>query len=101
VRGTIHWTDAATAADAEVRLYDKLLLDEQPESSGDMAERINPNSLTVMRGCKAEKSLENAEAPASFQFLRTGYFAVDSRHSRPGALVFNRSVALKDGYRPG
>ncbi|MDR2421286.1 MAG: glutamine--tRNA ligase, partial [Oscillospiraceae bacterium] len=62
---------------------------------------LNRNSLEILTDCKAEKFLENAEAPASFQFMRTGYFAVDGKLSRPGAPVFNRSVALKDGYRPG
>ncbi|MDR1217433.1 MAG: glutamine--tRNA ligase, partial [Oscillospiraceae bacterium] len=101
VRGTIHWADAATAVDAEVRLYDKLLLDgEGAVSDEDFAARLNPGSLEIIKGCKAEKSLENVEAPASFQFLRTGYFTPDSELSRPGALVFNRSVALKDGYKP-
>ncbi|MDR2357626.1 MAG: glutamine--tRNA ligase, partial [Oscillospiraceae bacterium] len=61
---------------------------------------LNRNSLEILTDCKAEKFLENAEAPASFQFMRTGYFVVDGKLSRPGAPVFNRSVALKDGYKP-
>jgi glutaminyl-tRNA synthetase len=65
----------------------------------DFIEFINPVSLEVLTGCKAEKSLEGAAAPDAFQFLRLGYFAVDSNDSKPGSLVFNRAVALKDGFK--
>ena len=100
VRGTIHWADARTAVDAEVRLYDSLFSDPEPDVAGkDFIDFINPVSLEVLKGCKAEKKLETASAPDAFQFLRLGYFAVDNKDSKPGNLVFNRAVALKDGFR--
>ncbi len=99
VRGTIHWVDADTALDAEVRLYDSLFTDPNPDGAeGGFLSVVNPASLTVLKGCKVEAGLRDAQAPASFQFLRTGYFCVDSVDSKPGRLVFNRSVALKDSY---
>ena len=101
VRGTIHWVDAADCVDAEIRLYDRLFSDPDPDAGDkDFLQCLNPDSLEILSGCKAEKSLENAKAPDTFQFLRLGYFTVDSRHSQPGQLVFNRSVALKDSYKP-
>ncbi|MDR3209561.1 MAG: glutamine--tRNA ligase/YqeY domain fusion protein [Oscillospiraceae bacterium] len=100
VRGTIHWVDARNALDAEIRLYDNLFTDPEPDAREDFIKGLNPNSLEILRGCKVEAALANAEPPASFQFMRTGYFAVDSRYSQPGKLVFNRAVALKDGYKP-
>ena len=97
----IHWVDAATAVDAEVRLYDNLFSDPSPDAAGkNFLEALNPNSLEVLRGCKLEAMLGQAKAPASFQFMRTGYFCVDSVDSAPGALVFNRSVSLKDSFKP-
>ena len=101
VRGTIHWVDTRTALDAEVRLYDNLFTDPEPDVAGkDFTEVLNPASLEVLRGCKAEKGLEGASAPDSFQFMRLGYFVANSRDSSPGALVFNRAVALKDSFKP-
>ena len=100
---TIHWVDAETAVDAEVRLYENLFNAVSPDTSsmeallGDM----NPNSLETLTGCKVEKSLENAKAPASYQFMRLGYFCPDSKDCAPGHLVFNRSVSLKDSFKPG
>ena len=100
VRGTIHWVNAADCVDAEVRLYDRLFTDPDPDGSDkDYLELINPDSLEVLKGCKVEKSLENAAFPTSYQFLRLGYFCVDNVDSRPGRLVFNRSVALKDSFK--
>ena len=100
VRGTIHWVDANNCADAEVRLYDNLFADAEPDSGDkDFIQCLNPDSLTVLKGCKVEKSLEGAEYPAGFQFLRLGYFCVDNKDSAPGRLVFNRSVPLKDGFK--
>jgi len=100
VRGTIHWVDTKTAVDAEVRIYDNLFTDPNPDASGvDFIEFLNPNSLEILSGCKAEKFLGNAEAPQDFQFLRLGYFAVDNKDSTPENLVFNRAVALKDSFK--
>ena len=100
---TIHWVDAETAVDAEVRLYENLFNAVSPDTSsmeallGDM----NKNSLEVLTGCKVEASLADAKAPASYQFMRLGYFCPDSRDCAPGHLVFNRSVSLKDSFKPG
>ena len=99
VRGTVHWVDAANCVDSEVRLYSSLFNDPDPDGADkDYIECLNPDSLEVLTGCKSERSLENAEAPVSFQFLRLGYFCPDNKDSRPGCLVFNRSVALKDSF---
>ena len=97
---TIHWVDAATALDAEVRLYDNLFSDAAPDDAGkDFMECLNPASLEVLTGCKVESTLKDATAPANFQFMRLGYFCLDNKDSRPGHLVFNRSVSLKDSYK--
>ena len=97
---TIHWVDAATAVDAQVRLYDNLFADENPDSGEkDFLECLNPGSLEVLEGCKLEASLAAAQPADRFQFLRLGYFCADSKDSKPGALVFNRSVSLKDSYK--
>ena len=95
---TLHWVDAETAVDAEVRQYDNLY--SVPNPSGTV-EDLNPNSLEILTGCKVEKSLAEAKVGDAFQFMRQGYFCLDSRHSAPGHLVFNRSVSLKDSFKPG
>ncbi|UOO37582.1 glutamine--tRNA ligase/YqeY domain fusion protein [Oscillospiraceae bacterium CM] len=101
VRGTIHWVNAHDAADAEVRLYDNLFSDPDPDGGDkDFITCLNPDSLEVLKGCKVEQSLALAKAPDTFQFLRLGYFTADSRASTSDALVFNRSVALKDSFKP-
>ncbi|MDY3985223.1 glutamine--tRNA ligase/YqeY domain fusion protein [Dysosmobacter sp.] len=108
---TIHWVDAATAIDAEVRLYDNLFSDESPDGADkDFLECLNPNSLEVLQGCKVEAGLKAAaeayertekkgKTAPSFQFMRLGYFCLDSRDSSPEHLVFNRSVSLKDSFK--
>ena len=97
---TIHWVDAATAVDAEIRLYDNLFSDADPDAGDkNFLDCLNPGSLEVLSGAKVEASLADASAPASFQFLRQGYFCVDSKDSAPGHLVFNRSVSLKDSFK--
>ena len=97
---TIHWVDAATAVDAEVRLYDDLFTDADPDAADkDFMECLNPQSLEVLTGCKVEAGLKDAVAPASFQFMRLGYFCLDNKDSKPGHLVFNRSVSLKDSFK--
>ena len=98
---TIHWVDAATAKDAEVRLYSDLFSDPEPDAADkNFLDCLNPNSLEILTGCKVEASLAGAAAPASFQFMRLGYFCLDSKDSTPEHLVFNRSVSLKDSYKP-
>ncbi len=97
---TIHWVDAATAAEAEVRLYSDLFTDPDPDAADkDFIDCLNSTSLEVLTGCKVETSLAEAKAPANFQFLRQGYFCLDSKDSAPGHLVFNRSVSLKDSFK--
>ncbi len=100
IKGTIHWVDAATAVDAEVRLYDSLFLDPNPDAGDkDFLTCLNPASLETLTGCKAEAYLAEAKAPDAFQFLRLGYFCVDNVDSAPGKPVFNRSVSLKDSFK--
>ena len=103
---TIHWVDAATAADAEVRVYDYLFTDPDPDGPDkDFLEYLNPESLVTLTGCKVEGCLKELPMPEagkdaqSFQFLRQGYFCLDNRDARPDRLVFNRAVALKDSFR--
>lgn len=97
---TLHWVDAETALTAQVRLYDNLFSVENPEE-GDFLDYLNEASLQVLEGCKLESGLKDAKPGESFQFMRQGYFCVDSKDSKPGAPVFNRSVKLKDSFKPG
>ncbi|TCL69378.1 glutaminyl-tRNA synthetase [Hydrogenispora ethanolica] len=96
VKGTSHWVSAAHAVDAEVRLYDHLFLDENPGENA----TLNPDSLVTLTHCKVEPSLKDVKAGERFQFLRQGYFCVDL-DSRPGKLVFNRTVGLRDSWGKG
>ena len=99
---TIHWVDANNCCSAEVRQYSNLFDDPDPDAAGkDYLACLNPNSLEVLTGCKVESSLKDAKAPASYQFMRLGYFCPDSRDCTPDHLVFNRSVSLKDSFKPG
>ena len=98
VKGTIHWVATQDATDIEVRLYDRLFTVENPaEDPRELKDKLNPNSLKVMRGCKAEKYLMNAKSEDRFQFQRTGYFCLD-KDSTKDQLVFNRTIALKDSW---
>ena len=98
---TIHWVDAATAIPAEVRLYDLLFSDADPDAAGkDFLSCLNPDSLTVLPDARVEAELASAKAPEAYQFMRLGYFCPDSKDSTPEHLVFNRSVGLKDGFKP-
>jgi glutaminyl-tRNA synthetase len=101
VQGTLHWVSVAHAFEAEVRLYDHLfakpLPEETPEGE-DFTVNLNPNSLTVLTGCKLEPSLAAAQPGQRFQFMRNGYFCVDSEDSAPGRPVFNRTVTLRDTW---
>ena len=99
---TIHWVDAENCCDAEVRQYDNLFNDPDPDAAGkDFLACLNDKSLEVLTGCKVEASLRDTKAPASYQFMRLGYFCPDSKDCAPGHLVFNRSVSLKDSFKPG
>ncbi len=97
---TIHWVDANSCADAEVRLYGNLFSDEDPDSADkDFIDCLNPDSLEVLSGCKVEHLLAGAKPLDHFQFLRLGYFCADSSDSSPEHLVFNRAVQLKDSFK--
>lgn len=100
VKGTLHWVSAKHAVDAEVRLYDRLFNDEDPagHKDQDFKDFINPESLEILKNCKLEPSLKDAQAEDKYQFQRLGYFCVDRRDSKPGNLVFNRTVPLKDSW---
>lgn len=98
VKGTSHWVSAKHALEGEVRLYEHLFMDENPEEGeGDFLSRLNPASLEVLRGCKFEPFLGGAKAGTAYQFLRQGYFCVDP-DSGADNLVFNRTVSLKDSW---
>jgi glutaminyl-tRNA synthetase len=96
-KAVIHWVDAKTAISAEVRLYDRLFQVEDPASEEDFKTAINPNSLTVVQGAQVEAALGSAVPLDAFQFTRLGYFCADTE-SKTGALVFNRTVSLKDSW---
>ena len=99
IKGTIHWVNAADALDAEIRLYDNLFTVPDPDA-GDFLEVLNPDSLKVLENAKVEPSLAAAKPGDSFQFMRQGYFCVDNKDSSAEHLVFNRSVSLKDSFKP-
>ena len=97
---TIHWVDAATAIEAECRLYDNLFSDSAPDCADkNFLDCMNSGSLEIVSGCKVEAGLADAVAPANFQFMRVGYFCLDNKDSQPGHLVFNRSVGLKESFK--
>jgi len=98
VKGTIHWVSASHAIGAETRLYDPLFTAPRPDEAEEWKSVLNPKSLEVLRSCRVEPALAGAPAEARFQFERQGYFCVDARDSRPGALVFNRAVGLRDTW---
>jgi glutaminyl-tRNA synthetase len=99
VRGTIHWVSVAHAVEAEVRLYDRLFAVPVPDAGGgDFRDHLNPESLTVLTGCKLEPGLAAADPGLCYQFERLGYFRLDAADSRPGAPVFNRAVTLRDSW---
>ena len=99
VKGIIHWVSAKHAKTAEVRLYDRLFTVENPGAGGrDYKEYLNPESLKTIKSCYIEPSLDPAPAESSYQFERLGYFCVDSKDSKPNAMVFNRAVTLRDTW---
>ena len=101
VRGTSHWVSAAHSLPAEIRLYDHLFASPVPGEEGegdDLADWLNPNSLEILTGCRVEAGLAGAAPGSRYQFLRQGYFCVDSADSKPDALVFNRTVSLRDSW---
>lgn len=97
-RGVIHWVSAENCIDSEVRLYDSLFNDPEPDAGdSDFLAALNPASLQILAGCKAEASLATATPEQHFQFEREGYFCVDSRYDSPAKRVFNRTLDLRDG----
>ncbi len=104
VKGVIHWVPAAQSVECEVRLYDRLFKTANPdkgedgETSESFLDNVNPESLVVLKGCRAEPSLLQAQVGEGFQFEREGYFCLDSADSKPDALVFNRTVTLRDSW---
>jgi glutaminyl-tRNA synthetase len=100
VQGTIHWVSAAHALDCELRLYDRLFRVPDPEAGdeADFVANLNPESLVVLRGAKIEPSVAADPPGTRYQFERTGYFWPDPLDSKPGALVFNRIVTLRDSW---
>ena len=98
VKGTIHWVPAPQAIKAEVRLYENIIDEDKGVYNEDGSLNLNPNSMTVLKECFVEPVVKEAKAYDSFQFVRQGYFCVDSRDSRPEALVFNRIVSLKSSF---
>ena len=100
VKGTIHWVCAETAEKCEIRLYENIVDEEKGVYNEDGSINVNPNSLTVLDDCYVEPALAEAEALDSFQFVRHGYFCVDSKDSTKEHMVFNRIVSLKSSYKP-
>ena len=101
VRGTIHWVSAGQAVEAEVRLFDHLFTEpdpEQIEAAPDFRTYLNSGSVETLRGCRVEPGLAEAGAGSRCQFERHGYFCVDSKDSAAGGLVFNRTVSLRDTW---
>ncbi|WP_462270487.1 glutamine--tRNA ligase/YqeY domain fusion protein [Desulfobacter sp.] len=99
VKGTIHWVNAQDCIDAQIRLYDRLFNDENPEKDGqDFVENLNPDSLEILEHAKLERRLEKAEPEVVYQFERLGYFCLDAKESTPEKPVFNRTVTLRDTW---
>ena len=98
VKGTIHWVPAKQAVKAEVRLYENIIDEEKGVYNEDGSLNLNPNSITVLKECYIEPVVKGAKAYDSFQFVRQGYFCVDSKDSKPEELVFNRIVSLKSSF---
>ena len=101
VKGTLHWVSASRGLNAEVRLYDRLFSKPDPDDTtedDDFTVNLNPDSLTVLSSCVVEPTLKKAEDGVTYQFERQGYFCIDSGRSSPDALVFNRTVPLRDSW---
>jgi glutaminyl-tRNA synthetase len=98
VKGTIHWVSAKEALNAEVRLYENIIDEEKGVYNEDGSLNLNPNSITVIKNAKLEPELKDAVAYDKFQFVRNGFFCVDSKDSKEGAPVFNRIVSLKSSF---
>ena len=101
VKGTVHWVDAKTAVSAEFRLFEPLILDDAPENEGKhFLEQINPKSLEIKEGFIEPTAIKDAKPLDKFQFVRNGFFSVDTKYTTPEKLVFNRIVPLKSSFKP-
>ena len=101
VKGTVHWVDAKTALPAEFRLFEPLILDDAPENEGKhFLDQINPNSLTIQEGFIEPTAIKDAKSLDKFQFVRNGFFSVDTKYTTDEKLVFNRIVPLKSSFKP-
>jgi len=98
VRGTLHWVSTKECIEAEVRLYDRLFMSDNPEKNGDFLNDLNPESLSIIKKAKLEASLSLASTETIYQFERTGYFIKDSKDSSDNNLIFNRAVSLRDSW---
>ena len=100
VKSTIHWVSAQHSIEAEIRLYDRLCSDVQPDTSNskDLKDILNPHSITVVSTGRLEPSMAESEVGQKYQFERTGYFCLDEKDSSPSKLVFNRTVTLRDTW---
>ena len=98
VKGTIHWVPVKEAVKVEARLYENIIDEEKGVYNEDGSLNLNPNSLTVLKECYVEPALLGSKAYDSFQFVRNGFFCVDSKDSKEDAMVFNRIVSLKSSY---
>ena len=98
VRGTLHWVSAQECIEAEVRLYDRLFMSDNPENNGDFIDDLNPESLSIIKKAKLEASLSLASTETIYQFERTGYFIIDNKDSSVDNLIFNRAVSLRDSW---
>lgn len=102
VKSTIHWVEANTAIACEFRLYEPLILDDAPENEGKhFLEQINPNSMKILQGFTEPTQITNAKPLDKFQFVRNGFFSVDTKYTTDDKLVFNRVVPLKSSFKPG
>lgn len=102
VKGTVHWVDAKTAVPAQFRLFEPLILDDAPENEGKhFLDQINPNSLTILEGFVEPAAIKDAKPLDKFQFVRNGFFSVDTKYTTDEKLVFNRIVPLKSSFKPG
>ena len=101
VKGTVHWVDAKTAVPAQFRLFEPLILDDAPENEGKhFLDQINPNSLTIQEGFIEPTAIKDAKSLDKFQFVRNGFFSVDTKYTTDEKLVFNRIVPLKSSFKP-
>lgn len=102
VKSTIHWVEANTAIPCEFRLYEPLILDDAPENEGKhFLEQINPNSMEILQGFAEPTQIKDAKPLDKFQFVRNGFFSVDTKYTTDNKLVFNRVVPLKSSFKPG